>query len=100
MHQSHRTEEVVRAVRRGETEVVDFLFSHLALLVATAVHLVGEDAMVGCIAGLYASMEKLDPNYVQLGVAKHALLCPTMVSPAANSSVLHLMSPAWESTES
>ncbi|KAK3160370.1 hypothetical protein QOZ80_1BG0058610 [Eleusine coracana subsp. coracana] len=76
-------------------EVVDFLFSLLALPVATAVKLVGKDAMVGSVSNLYASVEKLDSTYVQPGAAKDALLCPTVVSPApsANSSILGLPAP-------
>lgn len=73
-------------------EVVDFLFSLLALPVATAVKLVGKDAMVGCVGNLYASVDKLDSTYVQAGAAKDAILNPTVVSPAAtaNSSLLRL----------
>ncbi|CAD6239738.1 unnamed protein product [Miscanthus lutarioriparius] len=71
-------------------EVVDFLFSLLALPVATAVKLVGKDAMVGCVGNLYASVDKLDSTYVQAGAAKDALLSPTVLSPAAatDSSLL------------
>lgn len=77
-------------------DVVDFLFSLLALPVATAVKLVGKDAMVGCVGNLYASVDKLDSTYVQDGAAKDALLCPTVVSPAANtsSSLLRLPEPS------
>ena len=75
-------------------EVVDFLFSLLALPVATVVKLVGKDAMVGCVGvgNLYASVDKLDSTYVQTGAAKDALLSPTVLSPAAttNSSLLRL----------
>jgi hypothetical protein len=73
-------------------EVVDFLFSLLALPVATAVKLVGKDAMVGCVGNLYASVEKLDGTYVQAGAAKDALLSPTVLLPAggASSSLLRL----------
>ncbi|CAD6239737.1 unnamed protein product [Miscanthus lutarioriparius] len=73
-------------------EVMDFLFSLLALPVATAVKLVGKEAMVGCVGNLYASVDKLDSTYVQADAAKDALLCPTVLSPAAstNSSLLHL----------
>jgi hypothetical protein len=73
-------------------EVVDFLFSLLALPVATAVKLVGKDAMVGCVGNLYASVDKLDSTFVQTGAAKDALLSPSVLSPAAttNSSLLCL----------
>ncbi|KAF8662950.1 hypothetical protein HU200_055536 [Digitaria exilis] len=49
--------------------------------------------MVGCVANLYASVEKIDSTYVQPGAAKDALLSPTVLSPAAgsaNSSLLRL----------
>jgi hypothetical protein len=77
-------------------EVLDFLFSLLALPAATAVKLVGKDAMVGCVGNLYASVKKLDSTYLQAGAAKDALLCPTVVSPAANtrSSLLRLPEPS------
>ncbi|CAN6199716.1 unnamed protein product [Urochloa humidicola] len=73
-------------------EVVDFLFSLLALPVATAVKLIGKEAMVGCVGNLYASVDKLDATYVQPGAAKDALLSPTVfsLSGIANSSLLRL----------
>jgi hypothetical protein len=75
-------------------EVVDFLFSLLALPVATAVKLVGKDDMVGCVGNLYASVEKLDATYVQPGAAKDAFLSPTVLSPAASSNSALLRLPA------
>ncbi|CAL4965306.1 unnamed protein product [Urochloa decumbens] len=78
---------------QASKEVVDFLFSLLALPVATAVKLVGKDAMVG--------VDKLDATYVLPGAAKDALLCPTVVSPAAssaNSSLLRLPAAVAPST--
>jgi hypothetical protein len=79
-------------------EAVDFLFSLVALPVATAVKLVGTDAMVGSVGNLYASIDKLDTTYVQPGAAKDALLRPTVVCPAAagttiRSSLLRLPEP-------
>ncbi|XP_062233269.1 uncharacterized protein LOC133930604 [Phragmites australis] len=67
-------------------EVVDFLFSLLALPVATAVQLIGKKGMVGCVGNLYASVDKLDSTYVQPGAAKDELLRPTVLSPAASSN--------------
>lgn len=68
-------------------DVVDFLFSLLAVPVGTAVKLIGKEAMVGCVGNLYGSAEKLNGTYVQPGAAKDALLrlCPAMLSPAASS---------------
>jgi hypothetical protein len=65
-------------------DVVDFLFSLLALPIGTAVKLLGKDSMVGCISSLYGSVEKLDGTYVQPGAAKDALLHPAALSPAVS----------------
>uniref|UniRef100_A0A0D9Y3E3 DUF674 domain-containing protein n=1 Tax=Oryza glumipatula TaxID=40148 RepID=A0A0D9Y3E3_9ORYZ len=77
-------------------DVVDFLFSLLALPVGTAVKLLGKDSMVGCVGNLYASVERLDDTYVQADAAKDALLSPVVLSPAAssNTSVLRLPAPS------
>ena len=61
------------------------VFSLLALPVATAVKLLGKDAMVGCISNLYSSVEKLESTYVQTGVATAALLSPTVLSLSSTS---------------
>uniref|UniRef100_A0ACD5VFD7 Uncharacterized protein n=1 Tax=Avena sativa TaxID=4498 RepID=A0ACD5VFD7_AVESA len=76
-------------------DVVDFLFSLLALPVGTAVKLLGKESMVGCVGSLYSSVEKLDGTYVQPGATKDALLHPTVLSPAVSnkSSLLGLPSP-------
>ncbi|XP_040382250.1 uncharacterized protein LOC121055000 [Oryza brachyantha] len=73
-------------------DVIDFLFSLLALPIGTAVKLLGKDSMVGCVSNLYASIEKLDGTYVQPGASKGELLRPVVLSPAAtsNSSLLGL----------
>ncbi|CAO2199032.1 unnamed protein product [Urochloa humidicola] len=80
-------------------DVVDFLFSFLAIPFATAVKLVGKDAMVGCVGNLYGSVDKLDDTYVQADADKDVLLSPTVLSPTAtsNSSLLRLP-PAASST--
>ncbi|KAM0926152.1 hypothetical protein ACQ4PT_003759 [Festuca glaucescens] len=83
-------------------DVVDFLFSLLALPVGTAVKLLGKDSMVGCVGNLYSSVEKLDGTYVQPGAAKGAVLHPAVVSPAASAnSTLFLLpdSSSGEATE-
>uniref|UniRef100_A0ACD5UZG6 Uncharacterized protein n=1 Tax=Avena sativa TaxID=4498 RepID=A0ACD5UZG6_AVESA len=76
-------------------DVVDFLFSLLALPVGTAVKLLGKDSMVGCVGNLNGSVEKLDGTYVQPSATKDALLHPTVLSPAVSneSSLLGLPSP-------
>ncbi|KAM0840095.1 hypothetical protein ACQ4PT_059887 [Festuca glaucescens] len=78
-------------------DVVDFLFSLLALPIGTTVKLLGEKSMVGSAGDLYGSVERLDDTYVQPGAAKDALLRPAMApSPAAasNAALLGLPSPA------
>ncbi|KAM0926150.1 hypothetical protein ACQ4PT_003757 [Festuca glaucescens] len=72
-------------------DVVDFLFSLLALPVGTAVKLLGKESMVGCVGNLYGSVEKLDGTYVQASAAKDALLHPVVFSPASGTSMLPLV---------
>jgi hypothetical protein len=66
-------------------DVVDFLFSFLALPIGTAVKLLGKESMVGCVGNVYASVEALDDNYVEPGATKDALLRPTMPSAAVGT---------------
>ncbi|KAE8810415.1 hypothetical protein D1007_12886 [Hordeum vulgare] len=75
-------------------DVVDFLFSLLALPVGTTVKLLGNDAMVGCVGSLYGSVERLDGAYVQPGASNDALLHPSVLSPAASSKSSLLGFPA------
>jgi hypothetical protein len=77
-------------------DVVDFLFSLLALPIGTAVKLLGEESMVGSAGDLYGSVDRLDDTYVQPGAAKDALLHPVMApSPvaASNTALLGLAAP-------
>jgi hypothetical protein len=92
-----RTQRVVFA--EVSKQVVDFLFSLLSLPIATAVKLVGKGAMAGSVGNLYASVEKLDRDYLQTGASKKALLCPTVISPAAgaNNPLLRLPEPTSSS---
>jgi hypothetical protein len=61
--------------------------------VATAVKLIGKDAVVGSVGNLYASVEKLDATYVQPGTAKDTLLRPTVLSTAATAATSSLCLP-------
>ncbi|KAG0536509.1 hypothetical protein BDA96_03G069800 [Sorghum bicolor] len=45
-------------------DVVDFLFSLLALPVATIVKMLGKESMCGSVGNLYGSVENLDYSYV------------------------------------
>jgi hypothetical protein len=77
-------------------DVVDFLFSLLALPVGTAVGLLGTESMVGSAGHLYASVARLDRAYVLPGADLDALLRPALPSPAAasNISLLRLPGPS------
>ncbi|XP_062232522.1 uncharacterized protein LOC133929762 [Phragmites australis] len=81
-------------------DTVDFLFSLLALPAGTAVKLLGKESMVGCMANIYGSAERLEDPYVQPGAAKDAILCAAMPPPAAarpNSWIFPLPVPAPKS---
>ncbi|KAM0824064.1 hypothetical protein ACQ4PT_070458 [Festuca glaucescens] len=77
-------------------DVVDFLFSLLALPVATAVRLLGTGSMGGSAGNLYASAARLDRAYVLPGADMDALLRPAVSSQAAasNISLLRLPDPS------
>ncbi|KAM0853592.1 hypothetical protein ACQ4PT_050983 [Festuca glaucescens] len=66
-------------------DAVDFLFSLLSMPTGTALKLLGNESMVGCIGNLYTSIEKLDAHF-QPGATKDAILTPTVLSPAAKSN--------------
>ncbi|XP_039851238.1 uncharacterized protein LOC120709621 [Panicum virgatum] len=78
-------------------DVVDFLFSLLALPVGTAVKLLGEESMVGCVGNLHASVGVLDDAYVLSGASRNSLLRPPWPrrrpSPAAPSSACRRPAP-------
>jgi len=57
-------------------DVVDLLLSFLTLPLATVVKLLSADAMPGCVANLYGSVERLDAAYVRSADARAALLAP------------------------
>jgi hypothetical protein len=78
-------------------DVVDFLFSLMAVPPGTAVRLLGKESVAVCMGQLYSSAEKLaDGPYVQPGAARDAVLCAAMPSPAAagpNSWLFRLPQP-------
>ncbi|KAH7667781.1 hypothetical protein IHE45_12G082100 [Dioscorea alata] len=57
-------------------EVVDFLFSLLALPLGSIVKLVSKEQMVGSIGSIYSSLENLDSTYMQPNKDKDILLSP------------------------
>ncbi|CAO2204601.1 unnamed protein product [Urochloa humidicola] len=80
-------------------DAVDFLFSLLALPLATAAALLGAGSMPGSVGTLCASVERLDDSYLLPGADKRDLLRPALAaSPAATASsslLLPLEPPAY-----
>jgi hypothetical protein len=68
-------------------DVVDFLFSLLAMPISTAVKLIGSGSMVGSAGNLYSSVVKIDGAYVLCEDDLQALLNPTVSSKAAASNM-------------
>jgi hypothetical protein len=70
-------------------DVVDYLFSILALPIGTAIKLLGKErpgGLGGSTGSLYASVEKLDRAYLETAAAKAVLLGPTTAPPPAAAS--------------
>jgi hypothetical protein len=75
-----------RRVLFAETnkDVVDYLFSILALPIGTAIKLLGKErpgGLGGSTGSLYASVEKLDRAYLESAAAKAVILGPTTAPP-------------------
>lgn len=83
----------------ADKDVVDFLFSLLALPVATIVKMLGKSSMSGSFGNLYGSVEKLDYTYVQPHVEKRDILSPTVVPSAASTRRSSLLLPAPSSEQ-
>ncbi|KAJ6900465.1 hypothetical protein NC652_026548 [Populus alba x Populus x berolinensis] len=69
-------------------DFVDFLLSLLALPVGTIIRLLTKSTMIGCIANLYGSIEKLDESYMQPNQNKDSILNPTVTTQVTNPSFL------------
>ncbi|KAJ1282558.1 hypothetical protein BS78_03G061700 [Paspalum vaginatum] len=78
----------------ADKDVVDFLFSLLALPVTTIVKMLGKESMIGSLGNLYGSVENLDHRYILPGAEKNALLQPTVVPSVASSSRSSILVPA------
>jgi len=74
-------------------DVVDFLFSLLALPVATIVKMLGKESMCGSVGNLYGSVENLDYSYVLPSAQKKDLLRPKVLPSAASTSRSSLLLP-------
>ncbi|MQM21306.1 hypothetical protein Taro_054344 [Colocasia esculenta] len=77
-------------------EVVDFLFSMLALSLGDVVRLLTKQSMVGCLGSLYESVESLDDVYVEANQSKSHLLTPRVATPAFSGYAAAL---AWKKEE-
>ena len=69
-------------------DFVDFLLSLLALPVGTVIRLLTKSTMIGCIANLYGSLEKLDESYLQPNQNKDSILKQTITTQVTNPSFL------------
>ncbi|KAJ3683302.1 hypothetical protein LUZ60_013529 [Juncus effusus] len=75
-------------------EVVDFLFSLLALPIGTIIKLLSKEEMKGSIGDLYSSLQQLDESYLLSSEKKHSLLNPPVVStPISKTNTLFLPAP-------
>lgn len=72
----------------AEKELIDFLFSLLALPVGSIIELVTKENMVGSMANLYESVEKLSATYVQPNLDRNLLLKPQPILSAGNIPLL------------
>jgi hypothetical protein len=81
-------------------DVVDFLFSLLALPVATIVNMLGKGSLTGSFGNVYSSVEKLDDTYILPGAEKSAVLQPAVVPSAASTTRSSLLLPAPSSGQS
>ncbi|WVZ72328.1 hypothetical protein U9M48_020805 [Paspalum notatum var. saurae] len=78
----------------ADKDVVDFLFSLLALPVTTIVKRLGKESMIGSLGNLYSSVEDFDDKYILPGTEKNAVLQPTVVPSVASSSRSSILVPA------
>uniref|UniRef100_A0A5B6YHF3 DUF674 domain-containing protein n=1 Tax=Davidia involucrata TaxID=16924 RepID=A0A5B6YHF3_DAVIN len=79
-------------------DFVDFLFHILSLPVGTVVRLLSKESMVGCLGGLYGSIENLSETYIQPNQTKDSVLMPK--SPHSAPEVPLLLPHEGESSSS
>ncbi|KAF8662954.1 hypothetical protein HU200_055540 [Digitaria exilis] len=77
----------------ADKNVVDFLFSLLALPVATIVQMLGKGSISGSFGNLYGSVENLDHTYVLPHMEKGRILNPTVMASPASTSRSSLLLP-------
>jgi hypothetical protein len=69
-------------------DLVDFLLNLLALPLGTVIQLLTKSTMIGCIASLYGSLEKLDESYLQPNQNKDSILKPIIITRVTNPNFL------------
>ncbi|PAN32312.1 hypothetical protein PAHAL_5G477400 [Panicum hallii] len=74
-------------------DAVDFLFSLLALPLATAAALVGAGSVAGSVGTLYASVQRLDDSYILPGADKGDLLRPALAASPVTTARSSLLPP-------
>nr|TKS16854.1 hypothetical protein D5086_0000016850 [Populus alba] len=69
-------------------DFVDFLLNLLALPLGTVIQLLTKSTMIGCIASLYGSLEKLDESYLQPNQNWDSILKPIIIARVTNPNFL------------
>ncbi|PIA38936.1 hypothetical protein AQUCO_02700256v1 [Aquilegia coerulea] len=72
----------------AEKELIDFLFSLLALPLGAIIELITKKNMVGSMGNLYESVETISSTYVQPNLDKNSLLKPKVLLSAENIPLL------------
>ncbi|KAF3336707.1 hypothetical protein FCM35_KLT19293 [Carex littledalei] len=71
-------------------DVVDFLFSLLAMPIGSVIKLITKESMTGCLGATYGSLEQLDDTYLLSTQTKSHLLNPTSSTTVSTNSLLLL----------
>ncbi|XP_078181505.1 uncharacterized protein LOC144575287 [Carex rostrata] len=69
-------------------DVVDFLFSLLAMPIGTVIKLITKESMTGCLGATYGSLEQLDNTFLLSNQTKSHLLNPTTSTAVSTNSLL------------
>ncbi|XP_078151273.1 uncharacterized protein LOC144546605 [Carex rostrata] len=80
-------------------DVVDFLFSLLAMPIGSVIKLITKEAMAGCLGATYGSLEQLDDTYLLSTQTKSNLLNPTSSTAASTNSLLLSMTDVLSSCD-
>lgn len=68
-------------------DVVDFLFSLLALPIGSIIKLITKESMAGCLGAMYGSLEQMDNTYL-LSTRSKSLLNPTTSTATSTNFLL------------